>query len=126
MRLQLDLDLDSDLGIEPIGPGDTVGGSVLVLEGGPVRLLGAALEFHEDSRSGGDKVATSVWTALLRDGELTEGMRFPFTLTLPDDALPGYRSENGELYWEVHVRAGRLGSDAHARRRIVVGPAVKR
>ena len=101
-------------------------GSVLVTEGGSVRLLGAALEFHEDSLSGGNKVANSIWTPLQREGELAEGMRFPFALTLPGDALPGYRSENGELYWEVHVHSDEAGRDAHVRKRILVEVQSKR
>jgi hypothetical protein len=116
VKLQLDLDLDG----QAVHPGATVRGSVLVVEGGPVRLLGAALEFHEHSFSGENKVAASIWTALHREGELAEGMRFPFALVVPGDALPGYRSENGELYWEVHVSADRSGLDAHVRKRILV------
>ncbi len=122
MRLQLDLELDS----QAVGPGATVSGSVLVLEGGATRSLIASLEFHEHSASGGNKVVTSSSTDLLHEGELAAGMRFPFTLVLPGDALPSYRSENCELYWEVHVRSDELGFDTHVRKRVLVGVAERR
>ena len=117
MRLQLDL----DIGSQAARPGATVAGSVLVLEGGGTRSLTASLEFHEHSTSGGNKVVTSISTGPLHEGELAAGTRFPFTLVLPGDALPSYRSENGELYWEVHVRSDELGVDTHVRKRVLVG-----
>ena len=107
MKLQLDLDLDSEV----VHPGDTVRGSVLGLDGGASRALSAALEFHEDSKSGGSAVATTVWSGHLHQGHLSPGMRFPFDLVLPGDALPDYRSQHGELYWEVHVRSDDFGPD---------------
>ncbi len=116
MRLQLDLELDS----QAVGPGAKVSGRVLVLEGGTTRSLTACLEFHEHSTSGGNKVVTSISTEPLHEGELAAGMRFPFTLVLPRDALPSYRSENGELYWEVHVRSDEPGFDTHVRTRVLV------
>lgn len=116
MKLQLDLDIHSQL----VGPGATVTGSVLVLEGGAARSLTASLEFHEDSNSGGNRVANSISTEPLHEGELEAGMQFPFTLALPVDALPNYRSENGELYWEVHARSDELGLDTHVRKRVIV------
>ena len=117
MRLQLDLDIDG----QTVGPGAPVSGSVVVLKGGASRSLTVTLEFHEDSRSGGNKVVTSVSTAPLHEGELADGMRFPFTLVMPEDALPSFRSGNGELYWEVHVHSDELGLDTHVRKRVSVG-----
>ncbi len=122
MRLQLDLDVDGQV----LRPGATVRGSVLVLEGGVSRSLTVSLEFHEDSNCGGNQVVTSISTEPLHEGELATGMRFPFTFVLPGDALPAYRSENGELYWEVHVRSDELGPDTHVRKRVLVGVTPKR
>jgi hypothetical protein len=51
------------------------------------------------------------------------GCGSPFTLVLPADALPSYRSQNGELYWEVHARSDELGRDTHVRERVLVGVA---
>jgi hypothetical protein len=119
VRLQLDLDIRS----QAVSPGATIAGSVLVLEGGGIRSLTVSLEFHEHSTSGGDKVVTSISTEPLHEEELAAGMRFPFTFVLPEDALPSYRSENGELYWEVHVRSDQLGFDTHLRKRVLVGVA---
>ena len=116
MRLQLDLDIHSQV----VGPGATVTGSVLVLEGGAARSLTTSLEFHEDSNSGGNRVVNSISTEPLHEGELEAGMQFPFTLKLPVDALPNYRSDNGELYWEVHARLDELGFDTHVRKRAIV------
>jgi hypothetical protein len=119
VRLQLDLDIDS----QAVVPGATVAGSILVVEGGATRSLTASLEFHEDSKSGGNKVVTSISTDSLHAGDVAAGMRFPFTLVLPKDALPSYRSQNGDLYWEVHVRSDQLGFDTHVRSRVLVGAA---
>jgi hypothetical protein len=49
---------------------------------------------------------------------LRPACRFEFELTLHPDALPSYRSEHGELYWEVDAKSNEIGRDTHARRRI--------
>jgi hypothetical protein len=66
---------------------------------------------------------TSLSTGPLHIGDLTAGVAFPFELALPPDALPNYRCEHGELYWELDVTSERFGLDAHERRRIEVTPA---
>ena len=43
-------------------------------------------------------------------------------LDLPADALPGYRSEHGELYWEIDVKSDEMGPDTHLRRRTEIVP----
>jgi hypothetical protein len=104
---------------EHYAPGDTVRGTIRVVEGDRSRSLEAMLAYNEKT---GDyaAVATSVSSGPLATGDLTTGMSFGFALALPPDALPNYRSEHGELFWEVDVRSDELGIDSHERRRIEV------
>lgn len=85
-------------------PGDAVRGTVFVAEGGRSRSLEAFLEYREQTEDY-KETARSVSSGPLHVGDVTTGMAFAFDLPLPVDALPNYRSENGELYWEVHVKA---------------------
>ena len=85
-------------------PGDAVRGTVFVAEGGRSRSLEAFLEYREQTEDY-KETARSISSGLLHVGDVTTGMAFGFDLPLPVDALPNYRSENGELYWEVHVKA---------------------
>jgi hypothetical protein len=58
-------------------------------------------------------VATSIRGGPLPTGDLHRGDSYSFRLQLPEDALPAYRSENGELYWEVVARLDqKLQSDS--------------
>jgi hypothetical protein len=99
-------------------PGERVAGTVLVTEGGSSRGLDVTLGFHEKSP---DYEETSVsFTQALHTGDLQAGQSLPFALDLPADALPGYVSEHGELYWEVDVKSDEMGPDTHVRRRIEV------
>jgi hypothetical protein len=103
--------------------GEQVAGTVLVTEGGSSRGLDVTLGFHEKSPDY-EEVSVSQ-TQSLRTGDLQAGQSLPFALDLPADALPGYVSEHGELYWEVDVKSDEMGPDTHVRRRIeVVGHAV--
>jgi hypothetical protein len=63
-------------------------------------------------------VAISIPSGRLHEGDLTTGTSFEFALTLPPEALPNYKSEHGELYWEVDAKSNEVGRDAHDRRRI--------
>lgn len=47
-------------------------------------------------------------------------MTFSFGLPLPLDALPSYRSGNGELYWRVLLKSDEFGPDTTEQQRIVV------
>ena len=100
-------------------PGDTIEATVRVAEGGRARTLEAWLEYYEETDDLGG-VASSISSGTLHEGDLVTGMTFNFALTLPADALPNYKSENGELYWEVHVRSDELGFDTHVRKRVLV------
>jgi hypothetical protein len=102
--------------------GDTVTGSVEVLDGGRSRLLEVSLDYNEKTKDCLD-LGTRAGSKRLHEGEVTTGMSFPFALTLPTDALPNYQSAHGELYWEVHFRADQLGHEAHERCRIEVESA---
>jgi hypothetical protein len=114
---QLELLLDRDR----CAPGEAIRGTIVVLEGGRSRSLEALLQYNEATEDFA-AVATSVSTGPLHAGDLAPGMSFEFELTLPRDALPNHRSENGELYWELDVKSEEFGPDTHQRRRIEVEP----
>jgi len=115
-RLQLQLDR------ERYRPGETVRGTVAVTEGGSSRSLEVSLAYNEETSDYLD-VARTISSGPLHEGDLDEGSSFEFALALPDDALPGYRSARGELYWVVDARSNELGRDTHERRRIDVEAA---
>jgi hypothetical protein len=98
--------------------GERVAGTVFVTEGGSSRGLDVTLGFHEKSPDY-EEVSVSQ-TQALHTGDVQAGQSLPFALDLPADALPGYVSEHGELYWEVDVKSDEMGRDTHVRRRIEV------
>jgi len=116
-RFELMLDRDR------CAPGDTITGTIRVLEGGRSRSLEVLLEYHERTEDYAT-VATDVATGPLHTGDLTTDMAFRFALTLPPDALPNYRSAHSELYWELDVKSEELGRDTHERRRIDLAPVL--
>jgi hypothetical protein len=103
---------------ERFAPGDRVAGAVLVTEGGGSRDLDVTLAFHEKSPDY-DETPVNL-TQALQTGDLQAGQSLAFALDLPADALPGHRSEHGELYWELDVKSDEMGPDTHVRRRIEV------
>jgi hypothetical protein len=113
-RLQLQIDQ------ERYRPGDTVKGAILVLEGGASRSLEALLEYKEETADYVE-VAISIPSSPLHEGDLTTGTSFEFALTLPPEALPNYKSEHGELYWELDAKSNEVGRDTHDRRLIEIG-----
>ena len=115
-RFQLQLDR------ERYAPGETIKGTILILEGGGSRALEARLEYNEETADYSE-VAVSIPSGTLHEGDLTEGASFQFELALPPDALPNYKSRHGELYWELDVKSDEAGRDTHERRRIEVEPA---
>jgi len=114
---------DLQLGRESFAPGDAVTGTVLVTEGGDSRALEIALRFHEKSPDY-EEVPLNRAQAL-HTGPLETGHSFDFSLELPPDALPGYKSAHGELYWELDVKSDEAGRDTHERRRIEVVAAAE-
>lgn len=111
-----------DLTRERYTPGDTIRGEVVVLEGGDSRSLEVLLEYIEEAEDDYSAVAASVSTGALHAGDLATGMSFNFELDLPEDAFPNYRSEHGELYWQLDVKSDQLAHETHERRRIEVEP----
>jgi hypothetical protein len=102
-------------------PGDTVKGTILVTEGGGSRSLEVRLEFVEETDDYVE-VPISISSGPVHAGDLTRGMSFEFALALPPNALPGYASEHGELYWRIDAKSDEPGSDTHEIRRIEVEP----
>jgi hypothetical protein len=114
--VKLELQLDG----EEYAPGDTVTGSVLVLEGGGSRSLEVSLHFRERTSEDDEHTPVTLSGGELHAGDLTTGASYPFEIQLPADALPNFRSKHGELFWEVDARSDERGRDTHARRRIDV------
>lgn len=104
---------------ESFAPGDTVAGTVVVHEGGRSRSLEVRLEFHEKTEDYTSVVRT-ISTGALHSGDLAAGMVFPFSLSVPADALPNCRGGIGELCWQVHVKSDERGRDSHVWQRVLV------
>jgi hypothetical protein len=100
-------------------PGDTIRGAVSILESGGSRSHQVRLEYRE-ATADYSAVATTISEATLSTRDLMAGTAFDFELRLPPDAFPNYRSEHGELYWELDVKSDELGPDTHERRRVAV------
>jgi hypothetical protein len=100
-------------------PGDTIRGSIVVVEGGRSRSLEVWLEYNEKTEDYSD-VATRITSPFRHEGELAAGESFDFEVALPRDAAPNYRSEHGELFWELNVKSDELGRDTSVRRRLEV------
>jgi hypothetical protein len=111
--------LDLALGEPRFRPGDWVRGKVTVVEGGASRALKVSLLFRERTEDY-SATARTEGGASVHSGELAAGGSFDFEVQLPSDALPGYRSANGELYWEVEVKSDEAGFDTTIERRIEV------
>jgi hypothetical protein len=108
-----------DVGREDYRLGDTVEGKVVAVEGGDSRSLEVRLDYREKTKDY-DEVGATVEHPTLNEGPIAEGASFDFALTLPVDGYPNYKSEHGELWWELHVKSDEPGRDTHERRRIDV------
>lgn len=113
------LALDLRLERARFAPGETVRGSVLVVEGeggrGEVRI---ALSFRERSTEY-EAVAASVPGDALTV-ELSPGSSHPFSIRLPEDARPSYVAPHGGMWWTVDATAGEHGDAQVASRGIEV------
>ena len=118
MSPRLELQLDR----ERYAPGEAINGTIFVVEGGDSRSLEALLEYKEKTDDY-QEVANSISSGQLHSGELPSGTTLEFELLLPEDALPNYKSEHGELYWELDLKSDERGRDTHERRRIEIEPA---
>jgi hypothetical protein len=118
MSAQFQLNLDR----ERYTPGDTIRGNIVVLKGDDTGSLEVLLEYNEEAEDDYSAIAASVSTGTLHAGDLATGMSFDFEVALPKDAFPNYRSEHGELYWQVDVKSDESGHETHERRRIEVEP----
>lgn len=82
-------------------PGEVVRGTVSTSAGGPCREVAVRLGYREKS------VAASNWArevdplVVAGPGEVAPGTSWGFELSLPEDALPSFRTRNGELDWFV-------------------------
>jgi hypothetical protein len=111
-----------DLDREDYGLGDTVKGKVVAVEGGNSRSLDVRLDYREQTKDY-NEVGATVEHPTLNEGPIAEGALFDFALTLPVGGYPNYKSEHGELWWELDVKSDEPGRDTHERRRIDVTAA---
>ena len=109
MRLRVEVDS------EPLAPGATVSGRVVVEEGGTARSLSVRLAFVERTADF-EKVARDAGTQVIAEGDLADGAAVPFQLQLPRDALPHVGSAHARIGWEVRARVDRAGPDPTADR----------
>ena len=113
MSVRLELAVEHDR----VARGDTVRGSVHVVEGGRSRSLSVALLYRE--YQGKAKRATGSGHETrekLIEGDLIAGSEYSFTLRLPDDAWPAYVCEptGTRLRWEVEATSDQPGVDTRA------------
>ncbi len=116
----MSLRLAVELGRDRYAPGDLVEGTVLVLEGANSRGLDVALRFREEAEDDYEHTAVELSGGRLHEGALVAGGLYPFAIQLPQDALPGYRSAHGQLYWELDACSDERGRDTHERKRVEV------
>ncbi|MEX2193872.1 MAG: DUF2510 domain-containing protein [Thermoleophilaceae bacterium] len=109
---------------ERFGPADWVGGSVLVQAAVPsCRALTVTIAFLEATEDYRTPVLSASTPPLAAPGPLAAGASYPFSLQLPPQVQPPYRSRWGELFWEVDAKVDiASGRDHHAQRRILVLP----
>ena len=104
MRLRVEVDS------EPLAPGATVSGRVVVEEGGRARSLSVRLAFVERTADF-EKVARDAGTQVVAEGDLAEGAVVAFQLRLPEDAPPDVSTAHARIGWEVRARVDRAGPD---------------
>jgi hypothetical protein len=102
----------------PYTLGETIAGNVLVLEGGRSRSLEVRLRYNEKTKD--YSKATTTFSASLHEGDLTKGTLFEFEVLVPEDGTPDYRTNHGELYWELAITSDELGLDTQESRRVEV------
>lgn len=93
--------------------GDTVAGTVEVLEAVAAKSLALALEYRDWTQDYAAIGRTVALDAPLHNGDLEAGMSFPFTVELPADAWPNHTGTFGSTSWGLHVHAVRTGPDVN-------------
>ena len=104
MRLRVEVDG------EPLAPGATVSGRVVVADGGSARSLSVRLAFVERTEDF-EKVARDAGTQIVAEGDLADGAAVAFHLRLPEDARPDVTTPHARIGWEVRARVDRSGPD---------------
>ena len=90
----------------PFEPGEAIAGTVVVDEPGHVELFELEARYWERTTAGFEALASRVRSGPLFSGVVEAGAAADFSLPLPADALPAYRSTRAELGWrlEAHLR----------------------
>jgi hypothetical protein len=115
--VKLAIALDSEV----VAPGKKLTGLVNVLEGGESRSLTLTVSFRE--RSPAYIAAPFSRSSVIHEGDLATGQAVTFEYDVPEWALPGVKSEHGELYWELEAVSDEPGLDTHVRRVFQVASA---
>ncbi|MEN3279726.1 MAG: hypothetical protein V7607_866 [Solirubrobacteraceae bacterium] len=115
---------DLEVSLEPTHAraGAPVIGVVTIRGGGEAGSLSVTLAYRERADYALDTppfAARAISQELpLAGGAPADGDTYPFSLRLPEDALPNYRSKHGELCWELEARWAGSGDDATATARV--------
>jgi len=112
---QLEVRLDR----ERYAPGETVRGSIVVVEGRGPGEIAVSLNFHERSTEY-EAVAIETPRVSLHRGDLIKGSAHRFAIALPEDAPPSQTTVHGALWWAVDASAGEPGASPVVSRRIEV------
>lgn len=113
-----------ELDRERFGPAEVVSGRVVVRAAVPSsRSLTVTVAFAERTEDYRTAVLQATTPPLAPPGALAAGAAHSFALQLPAEVLPPYRSQWGELFWEVDAKVDVPGGrDHHAVQRILVLP----
>jgi hypothetical protein len=100
VRLRIDIDAVR------VTAGDTIGGDVVVIEGGPARTTRAWLELVErvGRRTTAGRVESEI---VIAEGPLAEDAVVRFALPLPADAQPDLETDVGMLHWDLVISVDR-------------------
>jgi hypothetical protein len=94
-------------------PGDTVSGTVVVVESASAHQLELTLEYRDATSDYVGIARTVALAGPLTQGDLQEHASFPFSVALPADALPNCKGVIGLTTWGLHAQVVRTGFDAN-------------
>ncbi len=94
-------------------PGETVSGTIEVLESVNAKELTVALEYRDWTSDYHSVSRTVPAQAPLHVGNLEQGQSLDFGFALPADALPNQTGRFGSTAWGLHARVAHFGPDLH-------------
>lgn len=96
-------------------PGETVSGTVQLLESSSARALLLTLEYRDWTSDYRFATQSLSLPGPLATGDLQQGASYPFSFALPSGALPNQTGgQIGSAGWGLHARIDKRGVDSHA------------